>query len=82
MTTKKLTKCQIHWAEFLSGFNFVISFILNKENQKADLLIYLLNNLSLSENNDCQQYQLQTILSVKRLEISSITLGKNTTIIK
>lgn len=38
MTTKKLTRRQACWAEFLSGFNFVISYTPGKENQKADSL--------------------------------------------
>ena len=82
MTTKKLTRRQAYWAELLSGFNFVISYTSGKKNQKADLLICCPNNLLSSENNDCQQHQLQTLLPAKRLEISSITLEENTTIIK
>ncbi len=39
MTTKNLTRHQARWTEFLSGFNFVISYTSDKENQKADLLI-------------------------------------------
>ena len=79
---KKLTRCQTCWAEFLSGFNFVISYTPSKENQKADLLIRCPNDLPSSENNNCPQHQLQTLFPAKRLEISLITKGKNTTIIK
>ena len=79
MTTKKLTRRQARWAEFLSGFNFVISYTPGKENQKADSLTRCPNNLLSSENNDCQQHQLQTLLPAKRLEINSITKGENTT---
>ena len=82
MTTKKLTRRQACWTEFLSGFNFIISYTPGKENQKADLLTRRLNNLLLSENDDCHQHQLQTLLRAKKLEISSITKGENTTIIK
>ena len=82
ITTKKLTRRQVCWAEFLSGFNFVISYTLGRENQKADLLTRCQNNLLSSENDDYQQYQLQTLLSAKRLKISSITKRENTTIIK
>lgn len=35
MITKKLTRRQAYWAEFLSEFNFVISYILNKKKQKG-----------------------------------------------
>ena len=38
MTTKKLSRRQARWAEFLSGFNFVISYIPGRENGKADSL--------------------------------------------
>ncbi len=38
MTTKKFIRRQAHWAEFLSGFNFVISYTSDKENRKADSL--------------------------------------------
>ena len=82
MTTKKLTKRQARWAKFLSCFNFVISYIPGKENQKANSLTCRLNNLSSSENNDYQHHQLQTILPGKRLKISSITNEENTTIIE
>ena len=56
ITTKKLIRCQAHCGEFLSSFNFVISYTLDKENQKANLLTRCLNNLLSSENNDCQQH--------------------------
>ena len=38
ITTKKLSRRQACWTEFLSGFNFVISYITGRENQKADSL--------------------------------------------
>ena len=54
MTIKKITRRQAHWAKFLSGFNFVISYTLGKENQKANLLTCRPNNLLSSKNDDCQ----------------------------
>ncbi len=66
--------------EFLSGFNFVISYTLSKENQKADSLTQGLNDLLSDDNNDCQQHLLQPILLAKKLEIISIE-GKDNTII-
>ena len=36
MTTKKLTRCEACWVEFLLGFSFVIFYTLGKENQKAN----------------------------------------------
>ena len=82
ITIKKLTKCQACWAEFLFYFKFVIFYIPERENQKIYLLTRCSNNLPLSENDDCQQHQLQTLFSAKRLEIGSITKKKNITIIK
>ncbi len=39
MTTKKLSRRQARWAEFLSGVHFVISYIPGRENRKANFLI-------------------------------------------
>ena len=36
MTTKNLSRRQILWAEFLSGFNFVIFYIPGRKNGKID----------------------------------------------
>ena len=65
MTTKKLTRRQACWAEFLSGFNFLISYILGKENQKADSLTRRPNDLPSDDNDDWQQHLLQTLLPVR-----------------
>ena len=82
ITRKKLTGRQVYWAEYLSGFKFVIFYIPDKENQKANLLICCSNNFLLSENDDCQQRQLKTLFLAKRLEICLITKEKNIPIIK
>lgn len=58
MTIKKLNRCQTCWAKFLLEFNFIISYIPGKKNQKADFLTYYLNHLSLNDNNTWQQYLL------------------------
>ena len=81
ITIKKITRRHC-WAEFLSRFNYIIFYTSSKENQKADLLTRRPNNLLSSKNNEFQQYQLQTLFSTKRLEISSITKRENTIIIK
>ena len=39
MSTKKLNPRQVRWAEFLSKFNFVISYQSGKKNDKADALM-------------------------------------------
>ena len=48
MTIKKLTRHQAHWVEFLSGFNFVISYTSGKKNQKADPLTDYPNDLPIN----------------------------------
>lgn len=53
MTSKKLTIYQVYVIEFFSNFNFFISYTLDKNNEKADLLMCCPNNLSLNKNNDC-----------------------------
>ena len=81
MTTKKLTRLQAHWAEFLSGFDLVISYTPGKENQKADSLTRHPNDLPLNMDDDRQQHLLQTILLAKRLEIILIEGEVKSTII-
>ncbi len=79
MTTKKLSRRQARWAEFLSGFNFVISYTPGRENEKADSLTRRPNNYLADDYNDRQQHLLQTILSLERLEISSIDPNESAT---
>lgn len=52
MTTKKLSRQQTCWAEFLLGFNFVIFYTLSKKNGKADLLICQLNDCPANNYNN------------------------------
>ena len=40
MTTKNLSKRQACWVEFLSRFNFIISYIPTRKNRKVDSLTY------------------------------------------
>lgn len=54
ITTKKLTRRQTCWAKFLSGFNFVISYTLGKNNGKADALICWPNDSLANNYNDWQ----------------------------
>ena len=82
MTIKKLIRHQARWAKFLSGFNFVISYIPGKENQKADSLTRRPNDLPSDDNDDRQRHLLQTLLPAKRLEIVSIEEKKNITIVE
>ena len=55
MTTKKLTLRQVRWAEFLSEFNFVISYQSGKKNNKADALTRKPNErLTDDEDKQCK----------------------------
>ena len=38
MTTKKLTRRQARWVEFLVGYNFQVIYRPGKQNDKADAL--------------------------------------------
>lgn len=44
MTTKKLLRWQTCWAEFLSRFNFDISYTPDRKYGKVDLLTHQPNN--------------------------------------
>ena len=52
MTTKKHSKWQARWAKFLSRFNFVISYIQNRKNRKADSITCQLNNCPANDHKD------------------------------
>lgn len=52
MTTKKLSKRQARLAEFLLGFNFVMSYILSRKNGKAHSLTYRSNDCPADDNNN------------------------------
>ena len=58
MTTKKLSKCQAHWTEFLSRFNFIISYTPDRENGKADSLTRRPNDYPADDQDDRQQHLL------------------------
>ena len=52
MTTKKLTPRQARWAEFLSKFNFVVTYQSEKKNDKADALTRKPNERPISNEDD------------------------------
>lgn len=52
MTTKKQSRQQACWAEFLSRFNFLIFCTLSKKNEKVDLLIYQSNDYPADDQDD------------------------------
>ena len=72
MTTKKLTRRQARWAEFLSEFNFVITYRPGKKNEKADALTRRPNDKPHDDDDERQQHQLQTLLPPERLELQPI----------
>lgn len=52
MTTKKLLRWQVYWAKFLSRFNFVIFYILSKENIKINSLTRQPNDCLIDDKDD------------------------------
>lgn len=58
MSTMKLIRYQACLIEFLLRFNFVIFYILDKKNQKADSLTCHLNDFPLDNNDNYQQHLL------------------------
>ena len=68
MTTKKLSRWQTRCVEFLLRFNFVISYIMSKENRKADSLFCQPNDCPTDDHDDQQQYLLQTNFYLKNLK--------------
>ena len=62
MTTKKLTLRQVRWAEFLSEFNFVISYQSGKKNDKANALMRKPNQRLTYGENKRHKYSIQMLL--------------------
>ena len=56
MTIKKLTPQQVRWTEFLSEFNFVISYQSDKKNDKADALTRKPNKRPTEDEDKQWQY--------------------------
>ena len=65
MITKKLTPRQTRWAEFLSKYNFVISYQSNKKNNKADILTCKPNERSAGDDNKRLKHYMQILLPSK-----------------
>ena len=62
MTTKQLNRQKAKWAEFLSEFNFRISYQSGKKSEKPDTLTRLAQDRLKRFNNARQQHQFQTLL--------------------
>ena len=57
MTIKQLNRRQARWAEFLSKFNFRISYRPGKEGEKPDTLTRLSQDKPKGVEDSCQQHQ-------------------------
>ena len=72
MTTKKLTKRQIKWFEFLSQYNFVIMYQSDAQNVKTNALIKRFNDQLFEEIKDRLKHQIKTLLFTNKLKVLSI----------
>ena len=68
MTTKKLTPQQVRWAEFLSEFNFVISYQSGKKNDKADILTRKPNKQPTNNENKWCKHSVCVLLPPNRID--------------
>jgi hypothetical protein len=67
MFTKQLNRWQNRWTQFLIDFHFIISYLLEKFNEKADSLIRRANHVS-DKEDDRQTQQNQILLSSERFD--------------
>ena len=56
MSTKQLSRCQAHWSEFLSRFNYCITYHFNKIDDKLNALTRRLEDLSKEKNTFNSQH--------------------------
>ncbi len=67
MFTKQLNRRQNQWAQFLIDFHFIIFYLLEKSNDKADSLTKRVEDIS-NKKNDRQKQQHQILLSIDRFD--------------
>ena len=72
MTTKKLTLRQARWAEFLSKFNFIVSYQTGKKNNKTDVFTRKPNKRPINNKNKRQKHRMQTLLPPECVKMHSI----------
>ena len=72
MTTKELTRHQVHWAEKLSEFNFVIIPRPGKQNGKADALTRMADSKPSDSQDEQKQFQQRTLLSSEKFSVSCV----------
>ena len=68
MTTKKLTPRQARWAEYLSKYNFTISYQSGRKNDKSDALTCKPNERFASNNNEKLKHCMQILLPFEQFE--------------
>ena len=67
MSTKKLTPRQVRWAEFLSEFNFVISYQSGKKNNKAKVLMRKPNKWPTDDEDERCKHSVCMLLPPNRI---------------
>ena len=67
MTTKRLTRRQVRWAEFLADFNFQITYRPGKENGKADALTRRSQDLPADVEDDRQKAMSRIVLPSEKV---------------
>ncbi len=67
MFTKQLNRRQSWWTQFLIDFHFIIFYLLEKSNDKANSLIKRVENIS-NKKNDRQKQQHQILLSIDKFD--------------
>ena len=73
MTTKKLTRRQVRWAEFLSRYNFTITYRTGKANEKADALTRRPGDRpTTAEDDERLRYQEQILLPPERFSSETV----------
>ena len=65
MITKKLTPRQARWTEFLSEFNFVISYQSGKKNDKANALTQKPRDHSADKKDERLKHCMQVLLPLE-----------------
>ena len=71
MSTKQLSRCQAQWSEFLSHFNYHITYCPGKAEGKPDALTHWSDNLPKERDTQdpCHLHQHQTVLKSHILDL-------------
>ncbi len=79
MTVKKLTEWQMSWSLILLQYNFFILYLLSKQNERANVLLWQKQNLSMNlSDNRVQHCTMQIICSEimsKPIQTASMTVA-------